>query len=232
MQQPNLPLKTRHWPVTDYTVVWEAMRAFTDARSAETPDELWVVEHPAVFTQGQAGRPEHIINAHDIPIVLSDRGGQVTYHGPGQLVLYTLLDLKRRDLGIKTLVCQLEQAIIEMLSQWGIIAERQPKAPGVYVNQAKIASLGLRVRRGCSYHGLSLNVDMDLKPFTYIHPCGYADLTVTQLKDLRPMLNLPDVTKALLAAVLSQLGKINDIDENLSPSTMLDRPTSFHKDSP
>lgn len=208
MLQTANPLNVRYWPLTDYGVVWHAMRTFTDARTAETPDELWVVEHPPVFTQGQAGRREHILNPHHIPVVQSDRGGQVTYHGPGQLVLYVLLDLKRRQLGVKTLVCQLEQAIIDVLALWQIKAERKTKAPGVYVQEAKIASVGLRVRRGCSYHGLSFNIDMDLKPFTYINPCGYVDLTITQVKHLKPELGLSQVQALLIPCLTQRLDSV------------------------
>ena len=185
MEKIDSNIIVRHWPVTPYQTVWAAMRAFTDARTSGTPDELWVVQHAPVFTLGQAGRPEHILNARDIPVVQTDRGGQVTYHGPGQLVVYTLLDLQRRNLSVHRLVCQLEQAIIELLGAWGITAHRKPKAPGVYVDNAKIAAIGLRLRRQCSYHGFSLNVDMDLSPFNDINPCGYPNQTVTQLKDLK-----------------------------------------------
>jgi len=160
------------------------MRAFTDTRDLNTTDEIWLVEHPPVFTLGLNGKAEHILNAGDIPIVKCDRGGQVTYHGPGQLVVYTLLDLKRLKLGVKQLVTRLEQAVIDFLSSQHINAARKANAPGVYVDGAKIAALGLRVRRGCSYHGLSLNVDMDLKPFSRINPCGYEGLVSVQLRDL------------------------------------------------
>jgi lipoyl(octanoyl) transferase len=167
----------------DYRETWEAMRAFTAARDAATPDEIWVVEHPPVYTQGVAGRPEHVLDAGDIPLVTSDRGGQVTYHGPGQLLLYTLLDLRRLELGVKALVQILQQAAIATLAQYGIAAGERPDAPGVYVGEAKIASLGLRVRQSGCYHGLSLNVDMDLSPFARINPCGYPGLPMTQLAD-------------------------------------------------
>lgn len=158
------------------------MKTFTDERSAETEDELWLVEHPPVFTLGQAGKREHILNPGDIAIVQSDRGGQVTYHGPGQLVGYLLIDLRRRRLGVRDLVSGIENALIDFLASQGIVAQARKEAPGVYVGAAKIAALGLRIRKGRSYHGFSLNVDMDLEPFTRINPCGYEGLEVTQLR--------------------------------------------------
>lgn len=181
MNAPSLRL--RHLGRCDYHAAWQAMRAFTEARDAQTPDEIWVLEHPPVYTQGVAGRPEHVLDAGAIPLVRSDRGGQVTYHGPGQLVLYTLLDLRRYGLNVKALVQALQQAAVTVLAQYGIAAASRPDAPGVYVGEAKIASLGLRVRQGCCYHGLSLNVNMDLSPFQRINPCGYPGLAVTQLAD-------------------------------------------------
>jgi lipoyl(octanoyl) transferase len=168
----------------DYQETWERMRRFTDTRSSDTPDELWLLEHPPVYTLGQAGRPEHLREPGGIPVVRTDRGGQVTYHGPGQLVAYLMLDLRRSGLGVKRLVNILEQSVIDLLGQRGISAYARPDAPGVYVNGAKIAALGLRVRQGCSYHGLSLNVAMDLEPFGRIDPCGYAGLQVTQIADM------------------------------------------------
>ena len=168
----------------DYLSVWEAMRAFTDDRDETTPDQLWLVEHPPVFTLGQAGRLAHLRDPGDIPVVHSDRGGQVTYHGPGQLVMYTLIDLRRRRLGVRALVDLLEQSVIDLLAGYGVQAAARPDAPGVYVAGAKVAALGLRVRRGCSYHGLSLNLDLDLAPFRRIDPCGYPNLAVTRLADL------------------------------------------------
>jgi len=168
----------------DYESVWQDMRRYTDERDSTSPDQLWIVEHPPIFTLGQAGRKEHLINIGEIPVVQSDRGGQVTYHGPGQIILYTLLDLKRNRLGVRTLVNCIEQTVIDLLKIHNIEAKTRQDAPGVYVNDAKVASLGLRVRRGCSYHGLALNVDMDLEPFSRINPCGYPGLKVTQLADL------------------------------------------------
>jgi lipoyl(octanoyl) transferase len=166
------------------------MRVFTDTRSAHTADELWLLEHPPVFTLGQAGRPEHILDVGTTPVVQSDRGGQVTYHGPGQLIAYLLLDLRRRGLGVKRLVRLLEQSVIDLLARRGIEAAARSDAPGVYVQGAKIASLGLRVRGGCCYHGLALNVAMDLGPFQRINPCGYPGLQVTQLSELIPGVTL------------------------------------------
>ncbi|MHB1083855.1 MAG: lipoyl(octanoyl) transferase LipB [Thiobacillus sp.] len=160
------------------------MQAFTAQRSPDTPDEIWLLEHPPVYTQGQAGNPGHLIAATDIPVIPIDRGGQITYHGPGQIVAYVLVDLRRRGYGIRELVTRMEQAVIDLLAEQGITAARQHGAPGVYVNGAKIAALGLRVKHGCTYHGLALNVDMDLHPFTAINPCGYAGMRVTQCRDL------------------------------------------------
>jgi lipoyl(octanoyl) transferase len=157
------------------------MRDFTASREHQTPDEIWLVEHPPVYTLGQAGKPEHLLQVSDIPLVKSDRGGQITYHGPGQLVAYLLIDLTRRGLKVRQLVSVMEQALIDCLAEYGIAAERVAGAPGVYVGEAKIAALGLRVRNGRSYHGLSLNVDMDLAPFSWINPCGYEGLKTTQL---------------------------------------------------
>ncbi len=160
------------------------MQAFTDQRSASTPDEIWLTEHPPVFTQGLAGRAEHLLAPGDIPVVQTDRGGQVTYHGPGQVVAYTLIDLRRAGFGVRELVRRLEQAVIDCVAEAGVQATRRPGAPGVYVGDAKLAALGLRVRRGCSYHGLALNVAMDLGPYARINPCGYAGLAVTDLAGL------------------------------------------------
>lgn len=168
----------------DYQQTLGNMRSFTDARTPDTQDELWLLEHPPVFTQGLAGRSEHLLATGDIPVVQVDRGGQVTYHGPGQWVVYLMLDLRRRHLGVRALVDLIEQSLVATLEHFGIQAAPDPKAPGVYVNGQKIASLGLRVRRGCSYHGLALNVAMDLEPFTRINPCGYAGLQVTSMRSL------------------------------------------------
>ena len=170
----------------DYAACWQAMSDFTNQRTPDTGDQLWLVEHPPVFTQGQAGKAEHLLFPGEIPVVQTDRGGQITYHGPGQLVAYPLLDLRRLKLGVRELVTAIEQTIVSTLGHYGIDAAAKPDAPGVYVDGSKIASLGLRVRRGCSFHGLALNVDMDLSPFLRINPCGYQGLTMTQLRDLIP----------------------------------------------
>ncbi|MCW8193239.1 lipoyl(octanoyl) transferase LipB [Proteobacteria bacterium 005FR1] len=170
----------------DYLAVWERMSRFADLRGPDTPDEIWLVEHPPVFTLGQAGRVEHLLNTGDIPVVHSDRGGQVTYHGPGQLVAYPLLDLRRLGIKVRQLVNTLEEVLIKTLADYGIRAERKTGAPGVYTNDGKIASLGLRIRKGCTIHGVSLNVDMDTQPFSRINPCGFAGLQVTQMRDFVP----------------------------------------------
>ena len=177
-------LIVRHLGLVDYLPTLEAMRRLTAERDEATPDEIWLLQHPQVFTQGQAGKPEHLLAPGDIPVVQVERGGQVTFHGPGQLVGYLMLDLRRLDLGVRELVTVMEQALVEVLAGYGVEAAPKVDAPGVYVNGDKIASLGLRVRRGCSFHGLALNVDMDMTPFQRINPCGYAGLQMTQLRDL------------------------------------------------
>jgi lipoyl(octanoyl) transferase len=169
---------------TDYETVFAAMRTFTDARGDTTPDELWLTEHNPVFTQGQAGKAEHVLAAGDIPVVQTDRGGQVTFHGPGQIVGYLMFDLRRMDIGVRDLVSGIEEAVVAVLADYSIEGAPRPDAPGVYVNGAKVAALGLRVRRGCSYHGLALNVNMDLEPFSRINPCGLLGMEVTQISDL------------------------------------------------
>ncbi len=189
----------------DYRTTWEGMCRFTDARGLDTPDELWLLEHPPVFTLGQAGRREHLRDPGEIQVIQVDRGGQVTYHGPGQLVAYLLLDLRRAGLGVKRLVQILEQAVVELLARRGISADLRPEAPGVYVAGAKIAALGLRVRRGCSYHGLALNVSMDLEPFRRIDPCGYAGLDVVQLADFCPGIELDEVASELAEILMPLL---------------------------
>jgi lipoyl(octanoyl) transferase len=178
-----MTLLIRPLGLVDYATAWEAMRAFTDARTANTPDELWLLEHPPVFTLGQAGKKEHVLDAGDIPLVQTDRGGQVTYHGPGQLTGYCLIDLKRLNLGPRAFVEAVEDALVDVLQGRGIPAVANRDAHGVYVAGRKIASLGLRIRKGCAYHGFSLNVDMDLAPFARINPCGHAGLVMTQVKD-------------------------------------------------
>jgi lipoyl(octanoyl) transferase len=189
-----------------YVPVWRAMQRFTDARDADTPDELWLVEHDPVFTLGQAGKPEHLLMPGDIPVLNVDRGGQVTYHGPGQIVVYPLLDLKRLKVGVRDYVCRIEQSIIDTLDHWNIHAERRDGAPGVYVNGAKVAALGIRVRRGCTFHGLAFNIAMDLGPFHRINPCGYAGLQVTSMLDLGGPSSLDAVKPVLLQALAAQFG--------------------------
>ena len=189
-----------------YQSTFERMQAFTNGRSADTADELWVLEHEPVFTQGQAGKEEHLLNPGDIPVVQVDRGGQVTYHGPGQLVIYLLLDLKRNSLGVRDLVTLMEEAVVELLATQGVKATPKPDAPGVYVEGRKICSLGLRVRRGCSFHGLALNIDMDLEPFLRINPCGYAGLEMTQLAQLTDKVEISQVAKQLVAILSRRIG--------------------------
>lgn len=178
---------------SDYLTVWQKMQAFTDSRHTDTSDEIWFLEHPPVFTQGLAGKPEHVLNPRDIPIIQTDRGGQVTYHGPGQMVVYVLLDLRRLNIGIRQLVCTLEKCIIHVLADYGIEAINRKDAPGVYIHGAKICSIGLRVRRGCSYHGIAFNVDMDLEPFSRINPCGFRNLTITQLREWVNLIDAAEV---------------------------------------
>ncbi|MER3546686.1 MAG: octanoyltransferase [Rhodanobacteraceae bacterium] len=198
------PLFVRHLGRQPYVPVWQAMRAFTDARDADTPDELWLLQHDPVFTLGQAGKREHILAAGDIPVIPVDRGGQVTYHGPGQIVAYPLLDLRRLGIGVRDLVCRIEQAIIDTLAEWNIVAVRREGAPGVYVADAKVAALGLRVRRGCTFHGLAFNIAMDLEPFNRINPCGYAGLQVTQMVDLGGPSKLAEVENVLVREFCNQ----------------------------
>lgn len=199
-------LIVKHLGLRAYADTWQAMRDYTDLRDASSPDQLWLLEHPPVFTLGQAGKPEHLLDAGDIPVVRSDRGGQVTYHGPGQLVAYLLLDLRRAGLGVRSLVTLLEQATIDLLAQRGIRAEARRDAPGVYVAGAKIASIGLRVRHGCSFHGLSLNLAMDLEPFSRINPCGHPGLAVTRLSDLAETVDLPRIGEELARHLARGLG--------------------------
>lgn len=198
----------------EYQPVFDAMRAFTEARDADTLDELWQVEHPPVFTQGLAGKAEHLIAPGDIPVIQVDRGGQVTYHGPGQVVIYCLLDVRRLGLSVRGLVTALEQSVVEMLAAHNVTAYARSNAPGVYVEGAKVASLGLRIRQGRSYHGLSLNVDMDLEPFSRINPCGYPGLRVTQLRDLGIVLAPDAAAQALLPHLGRNLGYLHNCLES------------------
>ena len=199
-------MKTVQLGLADYAPVFEAMKAFNDARSEATEDELWVVEHPPVFTQGLAGKPEHLLIRDDIPVVQIDRGGQITYHGPGQLVVYTLIDFKRRQTSVRHIVSALENSIIATLAEYGIAAAADPARPGMYVGAKKIASLGLRIKNGAVYHGLALNIDMDLSPFTHINPCGYAGMEMTQMADLlSPCPGLAEVAAKLTGHLNTQL---------------------------
>lgn len=195
----------RYLGLADYQATWQGMRDFTDTRPAGAEDELWVCEHPPVYTLGQAGRREHILNSAGIPVVQSDRGGQVTYHGPGQAVLYTLVDLRRAGLGVRQMVVALEDSVIELLAGHGITATSRRDAPGVYVDDAKIAALGLRVRRGCTYHGLAVNIDADLTPFQGIDPCGYRGLAVTSARQLGLELPSRQLVDELVAVVRRRL---------------------------
>ena len=199
-------LVIRHLGLVDYQPTLEAMRRLTEERGPDTPDEIWLLQHPRVFTQGQAGKAEHILAPGDIPVILVDRGGQVTYHGPGQVVIYLLINLPRAKLGVRTLVDQIEQAIVRVLANSGISAAPRPDAPGVYVGEAKIASLGLRVRRGCSFHGLALNVNMDMEPFRRINPCGYAGLAMCQVSDFVPGATVANFSTGLAEELVIGLG--------------------------
>jgi len=194
----------RHLGEVDYLKTWQDMQAFTDARDEASADELWFLQHPPVYTLGKNGKVEHILNPQDIPVVNSDRGGQVTYHGPGQIVVYTLLDLNRLKIGVRELVTLIEQSVIDLLADYGVSSSARRDAPGVYVNDAKIAALGLRVRKGCSFHGLALNVDMDLEPFSRINPCGYEGLEVTRLKDIIKDIEIRSVADDLQQQLLNK----------------------------
>lgn len=193
----------------DWQPVSDAMHQYTDQRDDQSRDEIWLVEHPPVFTQGQAGKAEHLLMPGDIPVVQSDRGGQVTYHGPGQQVMYVLIDVKRRKLGVRQLVTILEETVIATLAEFGVSARARADAPGVYVGEEKICSLGLRIRKGCSFHGLALNVAMDLSPFLRINPCGYAGMSMTQLKHFQPDVTTEQVRSPLVSAFARLAGYEN-----------------------
>lgn len=204
-------LNIRHLQRSDYQPIWELMRQFTNGRNEHTTDELWLLEHNPVFTQGQAGKAEHILNPHNIPIVQTDRGGQVTYHGPGQLMLYSLFDIRRMNISTRDYVMTLEQVIIKMLAKFNIKAAGKRDAPGVYVNDTKICSIGLRVRRGYSYHGMALNVSTDLTPFSYINPCGFKGLQMSQISDFYPC-TLADISTAIIPYFIREFGYTEHID--------------------
>jgi lipoyl(octanoyl) transferase len=203
VQNPDR-IRLRRLGLEPYEPVWRRMQTYTDERDAHSDDELWLVQHPPVFTQGQAGKAEHVLAPGDIPVIQVDRGGQVTYHGPGQIVAYPLVDVGRRGIGVREFVFRLEEAIIRVLAEYGVTGDRIAGAPGIYVGGAKIASLGLRVRRGCSFHGLAFNIDMDLEPFGRINPCGYAGLEVTQLSAFADV-SIREVENRLVGSLQRQL---------------------------
>lgn len=203
------PIVVRNLGRQDYIPLWRSMQQFTDERTATTPDEIWFTEHPPVFTLGLNAKPEHLLAPGDIPVVQIDRGGQVTFHGIGQLMIYPLLDLRRAAIGVRTLVTALEQSVVDLVAEFDIEAAARPEAPGVYVNDDKLASVGLRIRRGCSYHGMALNVDIALEPFARINPCGYAGLQMTDLKRLGIGLDLELAAGRLLPGLLRHLGLDN-----------------------
>ena len=201
-------IKVRSKGLQDYLITWEEMKSFTENRNSDTPDELWTLEHNSVFTQGLSGKPEHLLKATQIPIIQSDRGGQITYHAPGQLIIYCLIDIKRLGIGIKKMVSMIEQSLIELLSSYDITAHTLKGAPGVYVNDSKIAALGLKVKHGRTYHGLSLNIDMDLSPYKLINPCGYSDLKVTQMRNVTDnILSISDIQQELSEHIISSVNK-------------------------
>lgn len=196
----------RQLGIESYQDIWQKMHDFTAKRDIDTPDELWLLEHFAVFTQGQAGKPEHLLNPSNIPVVNTDRGGQITYHGPGQLVAYPLLNLRRLGIGVKKFVNLLEQSVVDLLADYNIVAANRADAPGVYVKDRKICSIGLKISRGCSYHGIALNVAMDLKPFSQINPCGFHNLKMTQIKDFVPNINMEEVRAGISKHIIKNFG--------------------------
>ncbi|KJY85487.1 octanoyltransferase [Vibrio galatheae] len=218
-------LVVKHLGRQDYEPIWQAMHDFTDNRTEETPDEVWLVEHNPIFTQGQAGKAEHLLNTGDIPVVQSDRGGQVTYHGPGQLVAYFLINLRRKKLGVRELVTHIENLVINTLKAYNIDSAARPDAPGVYVDGKKICSLGLRIRKGCSFHGLALNVNMDLSPFLRINPCGYAGMEMVQVSQLGGPNNITEVEAKLVEELVALL----DYDQVESDTQASHKPNSNEK---
>jgi len=205
VSEQHSPLIVRQLGLQDYEPIWQAMQRFTDTRDDTTADELWLVEHKPVFTQGQAGKEEHILMPGDIPVVKVDRGGQVTYHGPGQQVIYLMLNIRKRKLGVRHLVNAMEESVVALLAQYGITAYPKPDAPGVYVKEKKVCSLGLRIRNGCSFHGLALNVNMDLAPFQRINPCGYAGMEMIDTARLNGPQSLDEAGSKLTALLLDAL---------------------------
>ena len=204
--------------LVEYQSTWQAMKDFTAARTATTPDEIWLLQHPPVYTQGLACKPEHLLRVNAIPVIKIDRGGQITYHGPGQIIAYLLLDLRRWKINVRSLVRLMEQAVIGLLAQHGVTAKGREDAPGVYVADAKIASLGLKIKNGCCYHGLALNVDMDLTPFDYINPCGFAGLRVTQARDVGISAPLAELEQQLAQNLIALLQQHNPVNRNLLDS--------------
>jgi len=217
---PHTSLIIRQLGMQPWAPVSLAMHQFTDQRNDNTPDEIWLVEHPPVFTQGQAGKSEHLLMPGDIPVMQSDRGGQVTYHGPGQQVMYVMVNLKRRKTGVRQLVTALEQTVVDTLAHFSVTANARPDAPGVYVDGKKICSLGLRIRNGCSFHGLALNIDMDLTPFLRINPCGYAGMEMTQLAAFTASVTPADIQPLLIKNFAAQLA-ITDVSWSESPELPL-----------
>ncbi len=208
--------------MVEYEPTWQAMKAFTAARTTDTRDEIWLLQHPPVYTQGQAGKPEHLLCANDIPVVKIDRGGQITYHGPGQIIAYLLLDLRRWKLNVRELVRLMEQAVIDFLAQHGVAAQRRNDAPGVYVGDAKIAALGLKIKNGCCYHGLAFNVDMDMAPFENINPCGFAGLQVTQAKDLGISAPIAEMEQQIAQNLIALLQQRNPVGAAVSRDLLRD----------
>ncbi len=206
----NTSLTVRLLGQLAYETVWRSMQSFTQTRDAATSDEIWCLEHLPVFTQGQAGKADHLLNPGTIPVIQADRGGQVTYHGPGQLVIYIMVDIARRNLGTRDLVTLIENSLISTLQQWEINSFTREKAPGVYTTEGKIASLGLRIRRGCSYHGLALNVAMDLEPFSRINPCGFTGMAMSQIQDYCPSPDFEAIRRSLIQQLINKLG-YNDV---------------------
>jgi lipoyl(octanoyl) transferase len=206
----------RHLGLVDYTTTWQAMKQFTESREADATDEIWLLQHPRVFTQGQAGKAEHVLAPGDIPVIQVDRGGQVTYHGPGQLVGYLMIDISRKKLGVRQLVSDIENSLVDTLKEWDIESAPRTDAPGVYTGEKKIASLGLRIRHGRSFHGLALNVDMDLEPFRRINPCGYQGLAMTQVKDLSENPDMSRISQRLAHYLQVNLG-YNDAHHTTEP---------------
>ncbi len=213
---PQSSVLIRSLGLVEYEPTWQAMKAFTATRTTDTRDEIWLLQHPPIYTQGQAGKPEHLLRANDIPVVKIDRGGQITYHGPGQIVAYLLLDLRRQKLNVRELVRLMEQAVIDLLAQHGVAAQGREDAPGVYVGDAKIAALGLKIKNGCCYHGLALNVDLDLSPFANINPCGYAGLQVTQAKDLGISAPIAEMEQQIAQNLIALLQQRNPVGASVN----------------